>query len=78
MYLLILQIFLVGFNLIKPLATPLITFLMMIFSTITQSGIYNIPYLFYQRQTFSIFFTNLKNSKMIFGLVSSDKNSFLE
>ena len=34
-------------------------------------------YCFCQRETFYIFFTNLKNSKLISELVSSDKTVFL-
>ena len=38
---------------------------------------FDIPYLFCQRETFYIFFTNLINSNLISELVSSDKTVFL-
>ena len=40
-------------------------------------NIFNIPYLFCQRETFYKFFTNLITSKLISELVSSDKTAFL-
>ena len=58
----------------------IITFLGMIFSTITQSG--NVIFILYSLFVFVKgrhfpFFTNLLNSKLISELVSSDKTVFL-